>query len=61
MRSVADALDALASTGWLNSDSCLHVRIVSLNLAGGDAMHFALVCVYPHVPDLAATPKRTRD
>lgn len=54
MRSVADALDALASAGWLNSDSCLQMRIVSLNLAGGDVMHFALVCVYPHVPDLAA-------
>jgi hypothetical protein len=54
MRSVADALDALDHAGWLNKNSCLQLRIASLNLAGGDVMHFALVCVHPFGRDLAA-------
>jgi hypothetical protein len=45
MRSVADAIDALGKTEWISSVSHLQIRIVSLNLTGGDVMHFALVCL----------------
>jgi hypothetical protein len=48
MRSIADALDALRAAGWTHNASHLRMRIVSLNLAGGDVMHFAVVCLHPN-------------
>lgn len=47
MRSIADALDALRAAGWTHDAPHLRMRIVSLNLAGGDVMHFAAVCLHP--------------
>lgn len=43
MRSVADALNGLREAGWIHNGARLQTRIISLNLAGGDVMHFAIV------------------
>jgi len=51
MRSVADALNALREAGWIHNGARLQMRIVSLSLAGGDVMHFAVVCLHPDERD----------